>query len=83
MRARLRSVLNVDRSAQLPRIEVPTVYLRATEDRVVPRAASLRIAELKPQVQVIDVAAVHCLLQVAPVEAAHLVLGFLGAQQVR
>jgi pimeloyl-ACP methyl ester carboxylesterase len=81
MRARLRSVLGVDVSAQLAHIEVPTVYLRATRDRVVPEAAAQWIVEQKPHVQVLDVNAPHCLLQAAPDEAASLVIGFLQARQ--
>ncbi|MBK5413220.1 alpha/beta fold hydrolase [Pseudomonas sp. TH31] len=81
MRERLRSVLDIDVSAQLARINVPTVYLRATQDRVVPKAACMRISELKPQVQVIEVDAPHCLLQAAPDTSAHLVIEFLRARQ--
>lgn len=79
MRARLRSVLNVDVSAQLAQINLPTVYLRATDDRVVPNAASMRITLLNPQVQMTDIKAPHCLLQAAPDEAARRVLEFLRA----
>jgi len=39
LRARLRSVLGVDVSAQLRAVNVPVLYLRAASDRVVPRAA--------------------------------------------
>lgn len=81
MRERLRSMLDIDVSAQLARINVPTVYLRATQDRVVPKAASMRISELKPQVQVIEVDAPHCLLQAAPDASARLVIEFLRARQ--
>lgn len=81
MRARLRSVLDVDMSAQLAHIEVPTVYLRATRDRVVPEAAARWIVEQTPHVQVLDVDAPHCLLQAAPDEAARRVIGFLQAWQ--
>lgn len=79
MRERLRSVLKVDVSAQLAQINVPGIYLRATDDRVVPKAASARISQLNPQVQVIDVKAPHCLLQAAPDEAARRVIEFLRA----
>lgn len=77
MRERLRSVLNVDRSKQLGQVNVPTLYLRATDDRVVPETTSTRIARLKPQVQIIDINAPHCLLQAAPYEAARVVIDFL------
>lgn len=79
MRSRLRSVLDVDVSAQLAQVNVPTVYLRASEDRLVPHAASMRISQLKPQMQMIDVNAPHCLLQAAPDEAARLIIEFLRA----
>ncbi|WP_213936739.1 alpha/beta hydrolase [Pseudomonas sp. dw_612] len=79
MRERLRSVLEVDVSTQLAQVNVPTVYLRATDDRVVPKTASERIARLKPQVQMIDLKAPHCLLQAVPDEAARQVMEFLRA----
>lgn len=81
MRARLRSVLGVDVSAQFAQVDVPTVYLRATRDCVVPEAATRRISELKPQVQMLEVNAPHCLLQATPDEAARLVIGFMQARQ--
>lgn len=81
MRKRLRSVLKVDVSTQLSQIKVPAVYLRATQDRVVPKTASLRICELKPQVQVIEVEAPHCLLQATPDKAARVIVEFLQTRQ--
>jgi pimeloyl-ACP methyl ester carboxylesterase len=79
LRARLRSVLAVDVSAQLRAIKVPTLYLRAASDRVVPRAASRRILRLKPDTHVVQIEAPHFLLQAAPAEAACVVGGFMRA----
>ncbi len=79
MRSRLRSVLDVDTSAQLGQIEIPSIYLRATDDHVVPEAASERISQLNPKTQIIDIKAPHCLLQAAPEEAASQVIKFLRA----
>jgi pimeloyl-ACP methyl ester carboxylesterase len=83
MRERLRAVLNVDVSAQLGQVNRPTVYLRASDDCLVPERVVKRICELNPQAQVIDVQAPHCLLQAAPDEAARLVIAFMRTTQAR
>ena len=77
MRARLRAVLVVDVSAAWVKVNVPTLCLRATEDRVVPAAASRLAAALKPTTQVVELRGPHFLLQVAPLEAAQAILTFV------
>ncbi|MHC8343446.1 alpha/beta fold hydrolase [Pseudomonas sp. RT6P73] len=80
MRSRLSAVLAVDVSEKLARINVPTLYLRATRDWVVPETASRLVSSIKPDVNVIDVQAPHCLLQVSPREAARHIGDFFRAQ---
>ncbi|MDR2013441.1 MAG: lysophospholipase [Rhodanobacter sp.] len=70
LRARVRAVLSVDRSAALSRIDVPMLYLRAAEDRLVPRSASQEIVGLAPATKVVEFSAPHFLLQVLPSQAA-------------
>ena len=77
LRARLRAVLDVNVTSALGRVHVPVLYLRASEDRVVPRGASGLIAKLLPGVRVAELEAPHLLLQVAPGEAARYVAGFV------
>ena len=81
LRARLASVLAVDVSSKLAAVKVPTLYLRALRDRVVPVGASQRVLELNPQVRIAQFEAPHFLLQAAPVEAAHAVGGFIREVQ--
>jgi pimeloyl-[acyl-carrier protein] methyl ester esterase len=70
LRARLAAVLSVDVSAKLAMVTVPTLYLRATEDSLVPRAAGDLVAQLNPGCRIVDIAAPHFLLQAAPSQAA-------------
>ena len=76
-RARLRSVLSVDVSRQLCATVVPTMYLRAIHDRVVPATASRLISQLKPSTRVVAIDGPHFLLQAAPAEAALAVRQFV------
>ena len=78
MRARARAVMSVDASADLQQVQVPIVYLRATEDRVVPASASAYMQACAPDMQMNEVVAPHCLLQAAPVQAAAIVAAFLS-----
>jgi pimeloyl-ACP methyl ester carboxylesterase len=77
LRARIREVLSVNVAPLVPRVRVPVLYLRATEDRVVPRGASRIITELLPETMIVDIEAPHMLLQTAPDEAARYVQEFM------
>jgi pimeloyl-ACP methyl ester carboxylesterase len=76
LKTRLRDVLAVDMTRQLPQVRVPVLYLRATRDRIVPPAAMRRIAGGVPLVQTIAIDAPHMLLQTRPHEAATIVHQF-------
>jgi len=80
-RARLKAVLSVDVSAKLRAVQVPLLYLQAAADRVVPPEAGGYIAAVYPKTQVLSVGAPHCLLQVAPGEAASAVKKFAREAQ--
>ena len=79
MQSRLRSALTVDVSAELAQVSVPTIYLRATHDSVVPVTASTLVSLMHRDTRIIEIEAPHCLLQVAPEEAARHVREFLKA----
>jgi len=81
LRARLRSVLTVDVSAQLRASTVPTLYLQATRDQVVPAAASQLVSRLKPSTRMVQFHAPHFLLQTAAAEAAGVVGEFMREVQ--
>jgi len=75
-RARLRAVRDVDVTAQLKQIKVPLLYLRASRDRVVPRAASEWLLRNTKDAAVADLDGPHFLLQARPHEAATRVKDF-------
>lgn len=79
LRARLRAVVSVDVTRELAAIDVPTLYLRATHDRVVPTSAGELIKRVKPEAHLIDVDGPHFLLQAAPEKTARLVAEFIDA----
>lgn len=77
IRARLGAVLSVDVCATWLQVNVPTLCLRASQDRVVPAAASRLVTTLKPTAQVIELVGPHFLLQVAPIDAAQAIRTFV------
>jgi len=77
LRARIKSVLSIDVSEQLRAGTVPTIYLCANFDRVVPAAASQLVTQLNPNVRVVQFEAPHFLLQAAPAKAARVVGDFM------
>jgi pimeloyl-ACP methyl ester carboxylesterase len=77
LRARARAALTVDVSASLGRIGVPMLYLRASEDRVVPESASQSVIALAPDTTIAEFQAPHFLLQVLPAQAAVAVCEFM------
>lgn len=76
LKARLSAALETDVLAHLRRLRVPILYLRASDDYLVPRAASERIRRSAPQVRVAELKAPHFLLQAMPRAAAAVVSEF-------
>lgn len=76
VRARLREIVQVNVANELSAINVPLLYLRAVEDRLVPRTCADEIARLSRRARIADVRAPHMLLQCAPAECARLILDF-------
>jgi pimeloyl-ACP methyl ester carboxylesterase len=79
LRARMTAVTDVNVVPQLRSIAVPLMYLRASEDRVVPAASSQTILENVPESRTEEVVGPHLLLQTRPKEAATMVEDFLQA----
>lgn len=77
IRARLLAVVEVDVSAKLGSLTMPILYLRASEDRLVPSSASDLVREIRPHTAVVTVDAPHFLLQSAPAAAAQVVGAFM------
>lgn len=70
MVARLRAIARVNVSAKLRALDLPTLYLRATEDRLVPRSAGDSFSRLARAGRVVDLRGPHFLLQACPEPAA-------------
>jgi len=77
IRQRIAAVLAVDETSALERVKIPALVLRATGDRVIPKAATRRIRKNLPQARFLEIAAPHLLLQTRPQECAAAVLRFL------
>ncbi len=79
MRARLESALRVDVSELLKTIEVPLLYLRASNDRIVPRSAGDRIVSQSQRANLVEIMGPHFLLQASPEASAQVVRRFAAA----
>lgn len=77
LKARLKAVLSVDASSSLSNVTAPVLYLRATEDRLIPRSSADVIRRIQPSTQVTEVPGPHCLLQAASETTAQLLLEFV------
>jgi pimeloyl-ACP methyl ester carboxylesterase len=76
-RGRLRQLLTLDVSNTLAALTLPILYLRASEDRVIPRRESDYICRLNPRVRVVGIEAPHMLLQASSAEAARVIGDFI------
>ena len=79
LRTRTLAVFSVDVSAKLAQIRIPVLYLRALEDRLVPRASYDAIARLLHGIRLVEFEGPHFLLQARPSATADIVLGFMRA----
>jgi pimeloyl-[acyl-carrier protein] methyl ester esterase len=77
LKARALAVLSIDVTVQLRRVAVPILYLRASEDRMVPRSSSALISSLAPATKIVELVAPHFLLQAVPAVAATVVSEFV------
>lgn len=78
LRLRARAAIAVDVTGALPCILVPVLYLRASEDKIVPESASALISSLVHNTHIVDFVAPHFLLQVLPAASATAVASFMG-----
>jgi pimeloyl-ACP methyl ester carboxylesterase len=81
IRRRIAELLAADETAALEKIAVPTLVLRATRDRVVSKAATMRIIRGVPHARQVDVDGPHLLLKTRPQECAAAVLKFIREAQ--
>jgi pimeloyl-[acyl-carrier protein] methyl ester esterase len=74
--ARLGAIANVDVQSKLRRVALPGLYLRATEDRLVPNLAATLFARISSNGRVVDIEGPHLLLQSRPAPAAQVIREF-------
>lgn len=70
MRTRAKAALGVNVESKLAQIEVPTIYLRATRDRVIARKTADDMKGVFSQLRIVDFDAPHFLLQTKPQQVA-------------
>lgn len=74
---RIRAVIQVDVRAELAACELPMLYLQGSHDLVVPAANLQRMLRIKPDLQQVQIAAPHMLLQTRPQQAAAAIRDFI------
>lgn len=77
--ARLNAIARLDVSDKLRAVALPTLYMRATEDRLVPRAAGEYFLRIARAGRMVDLEGPHFLLQARPTVAAAEVRKFIRA----
>jgi pimeloyl-ACP methyl ester carboxylesterase len=77
LRHRIAALLAVDETAGLARIQIPTLVLSASGDRVIPRAATMHMLRTQPRALSIEIVGPHLLLQSRPAECAAAVTRFM------
>ena len=77
LRKRYRAVAAVDVRAEFSNLSLPALYLRASEDIVVPASAAETFAHVNDRAKVEVIEAPHFLLQCAPARAANVVESFV------
>jgi pimeloyl-ACP methyl ester carboxylesterase len=80
LRARTEAIASVDVSARLARVTVPTLYLRAKNDRLVSHASYDHIKKTLPGAEVAELDAPHLLLQTVPQGAFAAIRNFVGSR---
>ncbi len=77
LRARLKAVLEADFSEKLKQVDVPILYLQATEDRIVPQSVLHKVLAGAPTAEVVKLRGPHLLLQTLPSDAAEAIRSFV------
>ena len=77
--SRVAAVLAVDARAELARVNVPMLYLRARKDRLIPASASRAILDARPDVELEEIDGPHVLLQTEARACADAVMRFIAS----
>jgi pimeloyl-[acyl-carrier protein] methyl ester esterase len=76
---RAQAALEVDATAALQSCPVPVLYLRATEDRVIPASRAQAARRARPTLQIADIAGPHLALATNPQAAWNALTAFMDA----
>lgn len=74
---RLHAVLECDETAELGKIDVPILYIRADKDRLVGESCFAAIQRVRPDTSLARIAGSHLILQAEPQRAADVLVHFL------
>jgi len=77
--SRLRSAFNVDVRNQLAALDVPVMYLRGSDDRLVFSSCVRRVVSARPSTTVVRIPGPHLLLQVEPQRSWQEVSSFVSS----
>jgi pimeloyl-[acyl-carrier protein] methyl ester esterase len=80
LRSRAAAALRADASASLGEISIPVLYLRATQDRLLPAKTIDPITAAIPHASVVEIPGPHLLLQAAPERAARVIADHWAGQ---
>jgi len=75
--ARIRAILACDARAELSQVDVPIIYIKAKQDRLVPNSCLDEILQIKPQTVVMVVDGPHLLFQRQPQRTAEVIIKFI------
>ncbi len=79
LRARLRAAAQADVTAELAALDIPTLYLQASEDTLVPKSAAELYARFAARGKVEVISGPHFLLQCVPSDAVRSIEQFIEA----
>ena len=75
--ARMHAIARIDVSDRLARVRMPGLFLRATRDCLIPRAAARRFSRIATSARLVDIEGPHMLVQTNPTAAAQALRVFL------
>jgi pimeloyl-ACP methyl ester carboxylesterase len=78
LKSRLKSVLSVDESVKLQKLNIPVLYFQAAYDRIIPKSAGNLIKATYPGSNLVTIAAPHLLLQTEPEAALNTIKAFIA-----
>lgn len=77
--ARLRSVLNCDERTNLDHLELPILFIRPMQDRLIPDSSYEEVRATNPNVEMVEIEGPHLILQANPIQSAKIVSDFVRA----